>query len=363
MSAAPARCSSRARRPTARTPPSGPRSTPAWSRRPALDGQEVVTSEGLGAPDDLHPVQHEMAVRGGSQCGYCTPGFVCSMAAEFYRAGRAATNGSGRPRTTPTTATTASTCTRSAATCAAAPATGRSRTPRSRSASRPPTTGSPHGVRRPRRPPYRPGCTTARRRSSARPICRGPPAPRRRTRGHRRRRQHRLGRRRQPQGRAGPGSSWPSTGSTSCAAGRVDDDEIRIGAALTLTEVERRLDGRLPLLAAAVPAVRLAADPQRRHPRRQPRHRLADRRRAAGAARPGGERRPRLGRRDADGAAERLLHRLPRVRTRARRADHRGRRAAAGRRPRRRSTRSPSAPSTTSRRWPSASRSTSPTAR
>jgi xanthine dehydrogenase small subunit len=61
----------------------------------ALDGQEVVTSEGLGSPDDLHPVQHEMAVRGGSQCGYCTPGFVCSMAAEFYRAGRAATNGAG----------------------------------------------------------------------------------------------------------------------------------------------------------------------------------------------------------------------------------------------------------------------------
>jgi xanthine dehydrogenase small subunit len=61
----------------------------------ALDGQEVVTSEGLGTPAALHPVQHEMAVRGGSQCGYCTPGFVCSMAAEFYRSGRAATNGTG----------------------------------------------------------------------------------------------------------------------------------------------------------------------------------------------------------------------------------------------------------------------------
>ena len=61
----------------------------------ALDGQEVVTSEGLGSPQALHPVQREMAVRGGSQCGYCTPGFVCSMAAEFYRSGRAATNGTG----------------------------------------------------------------------------------------------------------------------------------------------------------------------------------------------------------------------------------------------------------------------------
>ncbi|MFJ8588772.1 xanthine dehydrogenase small subunit [Streptomyces sp. NPDC093595] len=60
----------------------------------ALDGQEVVTSEGLataaapGTPPVLHPVQEEMAVRGGSQCGYCTPGFVCSMAAEYYRPDR-----------------------------------------------------------------------------------------------------------------------------------------------------------------------------------------------------------------------------------------------------------------------------------
>ena len=54
----------------------------------ALDGQEVVTAEGLGTPDDLHPVQREMAERGGSQCGYCTPGFVCSMAAEYYRTDR-----------------------------------------------------------------------------------------------------------------------------------------------------------------------------------------------------------------------------------------------------------------------------------
>ncbi|MFD0805386.1 xanthine dehydrogenase small subunit [Nocardioides caeni] len=54
----------------------------------ALAGQEVVTAEGLGGPRDPHPVQTELAVRGGSQCGYCTPGFVCSMAAEYYRPGR-----------------------------------------------------------------------------------------------------------------------------------------------------------------------------------------------------------------------------------------------------------------------------------
>ncbi|OEJ62278.1 xanthine dehydrogenase small subunit [Streptomyces agglomeratus] len=67
----------------------------------ALDGQEIVTSEGLatagepGTPPTLHPVQEEMAVRGGSQCGYCTPGFVCSMAAEYYRPDRCAHSDSG----------------------------------------------------------------------------------------------------------------------------------------------------------------------------------------------------------------------------------------------------------------------------
>ncbi|TCC51805.1 2Fe-2S iron-sulfur cluster binding domain-containing protein [Kribbella pittospori] len=59
----------------------------------SLDGQEVITSEGLGSPEALHPVQEELAVRGGSQCGYCTPGFVCSMAAEFYRSTRTTSNG------------------------------------------------------------------------------------------------------------------------------------------------------------------------------------------------------------------------------------------------------------------------------
>jgi xanthine dehydrogenase small subunit len=60
----------------------------------SLDGQEIVTAEGLGEPDELHPVQREMAVRGGSQCGYCTPGFICSMAAEYYRPDRRPAGGS-----------------------------------------------------------------------------------------------------------------------------------------------------------------------------------------------------------------------------------------------------------------------------
>jgi len=54
----------------------------------ALVGQEVVTAEGLGTPEDMHPVQRSLAEGGGSQCGYCTPGFACSMAGEFYRSDR-----------------------------------------------------------------------------------------------------------------------------------------------------------------------------------------------------------------------------------------------------------------------------------
>ena len=56
---------------------------------------------GLGQPGALHPVQREMADRGGSQCGYCTPGFICSMAAEFYRPDRrpSVTGAPGQVRT------------------------------------------------------------------------------------------------------------------------------------------------------------------------------------------------------------------------------------------------------------------------
>lgn len=52
---------------------------------PTLAGREVITVEGIGTPDDLHPVQEAMVEKYGSQCGYCTPGFVASMFEGFYR--------------------------------------------------------------------------------------------------------------------------------------------------------------------------------------------------------------------------------------------------------------------------------------
>ncbi len=42
------------------------------------DGDEVTTVEGLGTPDKLHPMQAAFVKHDGFQCGYCTPGQVCS---------------------------------------------------------------------------------------------------------------------------------------------------------------------------------------------------------------------------------------------------------------------------------------------
>ena len=48
---------------------------------PQLHGKSVRTVEGISAPDGtLHPVQDAMIEHHGSQCGFCTPGFITSMA-------------------------------------------------------------------------------------------------------------------------------------------------------------------------------------------------------------------------------------------------------------------------------------------
>lgn len=42
------------------------------------EGDEIVTIEGLSDGDVLHPMQAAFVARDGFQCGYCTPGQVCS---------------------------------------------------------------------------------------------------------------------------------------------------------------------------------------------------------------------------------------------------------------------------------------------
>ena len=65
----PARCSSTASR--------GAR---AWSPVGAVEGARITTVEGLGAPDELSPVQAAFHEHYAAQCGFCTSGFV--MAAQ-----------------------------------------------------------------------------------------------------------------------------------------------------------------------------------------------------------------------------------------------------------------------------------------
>ncbi|WP_298495634.1 xanthine dehydrogenase small subunit [uncultured Maritimibacter sp.] len=49
---------------------------------PQINGKTLTTVEGLASPTgDMHPVQTAMVEHHGSQCGFCTPGFVVSLAA------------------------------------------------------------------------------------------------------------------------------------------------------------------------------------------------------------------------------------------------------------------------------------------
>ena len=55
---------------------------------PSAADHEIYTVESLAERGELAEVQRVMAAGGGSQCGYCTPGFVMSLFAEHYRPGR-----------------------------------------------------------------------------------------------------------------------------------------------------------------------------------------------------------------------------------------------------------------------------------
>ena len=321
----------------------------------ALDGQEVVTAEGLGRPGALHPVQREMAVRGGSQCGYCTPGFICSMAAEYYRPDRAVTD-------------PATTCP----------------TPRSARGGRPaPDHDRRSGHQRARRRGQRARPQRVRPARAEReplPLHRLPADPRRRlrprvaTRGRRPGQAVRVARAggRVHPGTVGTGRVRPSgdprrrAGAAGRAAVRHGDRRLhglggrgqpprhprpvrgRRGPAARAAHVLRGrgrrrgrrgahpLRGRAAARRAgaaarpAVAAVRLPADPQRSHPRRQPRHRLPHRGRAARAARARGVGGAGGSGGRARGAAGVVLHRVPPVRAGAGRAHPRRADPAAG---------------------------------
>jgi carbon-monoxide dehydrogenase small subunit len=43
------------------------------------DGHEVTTVEGLGTPDNLHPIQEAFVEAHGAQCGFCTPGILMTL--------------------------------------------------------------------------------------------------------------------------------------------------------------------------------------------------------------------------------------------------------------------------------------------
>jgi xanthine dehydrogenase small subunit len=50
---------------------------------PAIHGKQVITTENLGNSSNLHPVQQAIYDFDGSQCGFCTPGFVMSVFALY----------------------------------------------------------------------------------------------------------------------------------------------------------------------------------------------------------------------------------------------------------------------------------------
>ena len=51
------------------------------------EGESVTTIEGLGTPEKLHPMQRAFITHDGYQCGYCTPGQICSAVAVLEEIG------------------------------------------------------------------------------------------------------------------------------------------------------------------------------------------------------------------------------------------------------------------------------------
>ncbi len=71
------------------------------------DGGKVTTIEGLGTPDKMHAMQTAFVKHDGFQCGYCTPGQICSAVAvlDEIKAGipsHVSTNLTDKPQVTAT---------------------------------------------------------------------------------------------------------------------------------------------------------------------------------------------------------------------------------------------------------------------
>jgi xanthine dehydrogenase YagT iron-sulfur-binding subunit len=56
----------------------GRRATSCLALAVQYDGAEITTAEGLAPEGELHPVQQAFLEHDGFQCGYCTPGQICS---------------------------------------------------------------------------------------------------------------------------------------------------------------------------------------------------------------------------------------------------------------------------------------------
>ena len=269
---------------------------------PMLAGQEVYTVEGLARDGRLSEPQRAIAEDGGSQCGYCTPGFVVSLFAEYYRPGRTGpcdphAMGGNLCRCTgyrPLRDAALSLGDAAGRRVSAPPAPARSAGERLLAAAMPEFASSA--------PRSLADCLALLERAS------------RRVPG---RRSHRSG--------GGSESARPPLAPAGQRGGRAriarvprSADEVEIGAGLTLSEIEARWLDAPPVDARVVRAVRLAADSQSRHARRQSGHRVAGRRCGAAAARArraGQSRRPR---RAPPGSAQRVLPRLPPDRAAAR---------------------------------------------
>jgi xanthine dehydrogenase YagT iron-sulfur-binding subunit len=60
------------------------------------EGDSITTIEGLGTPEHLHPMQAAFIKHDGYQCGYCTPGQICSAVAVLNEISRCSQSCAGR---------------------------------------------------------------------------------------------------------------------------------------------------------------------------------------------------------------------------------------------------------------------------